>query len=112
MAVADRLTDARKQRQLTQTTLAERANIHVTQVRRYEAVNSAPTLDALRNLALALNVTNDSLIFDPGQRGPTEDLKLQFEATQHLGPNEQHLVRTLIEAILRRRETRHWAQVS
>ena len=112
MTFADRLTDTRKQRQLTQAALAERANIHVTQIRRYEAGNSAPTLDALRNLAIALNVTTDSLIFAPDERGPTDDLALQFEATQHLDPDEQHLVRSLIEAILLRHDTRRWTQAS
>lgn len=34
---AARLTAARKQRGITQQALAERAGVHVTQVRRYEA---------------------------------------------------------------------------
>lgn len=54
MAFADRLTTLRKQRHLTQATLAERANTHVTQIRRYEAGTSTPTLDVLRNLAREL----------------------------------------------------------
>lgn len=112
MAFADRLTAARKQRNLTQQALAERADIHVTQVRRYEAGTSAPTLDALRNLAIALNVTTDSLVFDEDERGPDDDLALQFEATRHLDPEEQQLVRSIIEAILLRHDTRRWTQAS
>lgn len=112
MAFADRLAAARKHHNLTQQALAERANIHVTQIRRYEAGSSAPTLDALRNLAIALNATADSLIFEPDERGPTDDLHLQFEATQHLDPDEQQLVRSLIEAILLRHDTRRWNNAS
>lgn len=112
MAFADRLTAARKQRNLTQATLAERADIHVTQIRRYEAGTSAPTLDALRNLAIALNVTTDSLVFGEDERGPNDDLALQFEATRHLDEDEQQLVRSIIEAILLRHDTRRWANVS
>lgn len=65
-----RLTAARKERGLTQAALAERVGIHVTQVRRYEAGSSAPTLGVLRKIAMSLNVTTDSLVFDDGERGP------------------------------------------
>ena len=67
---AARLAGVRKQRGLTQQALAERSGAHVTQIRRYEAGTSAPTLDVLRNLALALNTSADSLLFDSGERGP------------------------------------------
>lgn len=41
--------------ELTQAALAERTGIHVTQIRRYEAGTSAPTLDVLRNIAIGLS---------------------------------------------------------
>ncbi|MCZ7627606.1 MAG: helix-turn-helix transcriptional regulator [Microthrixaceae bacterium] len=92
--------------------LAERADIHVTQIRRYEAGTSAPTLDALRNLAIALNITTDSPVFDPTERGPSDDLALHLEAIGQLDPDDQHLIRSLIEAILLRHDTRRWTQAS
>jgi uncharacterized protein (DUF433 family)/transcriptional regulator with XRE-family HTH domain len=91
---------------------ADRADIHVTQIRRYEAGTSAPTLDALRNLAIALNITTDSLVFDPTARGPSDDLALHLEAIEQLDPDDQHTVRSLIEAILLRHDTRRWTQAS
>jgi len=112
MAFAERLTAARNQRELTQQALAERADIHLTQIRRYKAGTSAPTLDALRNLAIALNITTDSLVFDPDERGPTDDLALHLEAIGQLDPDDQHLIRSLIEAILLRHDTRRWTQAS
>ncbi len=60
MNFAARLTAARKSRGLTQQTLADTVGIHVTQIRRYEAGTNQPTLDVLRALALALNVTTDT----------------------------------------------------
>lgn len=106
MAFADRLTTHRKQRQLTQAALAERANTHDTQIRRYEAGTSTPTLDVLRNLALALNTSADSLLFDQDERGPSDDLTLHLEAINHLSPEDQNL----IEAILLRHDTRRWTK--
>lgn len=110
MAFAQRLVAARKQRELTQAALAERANIHVTQIRRYEAGTSAPTLDALRNLAIALNITTDSLVFDPDERGPKDpDLRLHLEALNHLNPDELNAIRQLIEGALLRHQARRLA---
>jgi transcriptional regulator with XRE-family HTH domain len=51
---------------MTQGVLAEHVGIHVSQLRRYEAGNSSPTLDVLRKLAIALSVSSDTLVFDGG----------------------------------------------
>ena len=112
MAFADRLTTLRKDRQLTQATLAERANTHVTQIRRYEAGTSTPTLDVLRNLALALNTSADSLLFDQNERQPPEDLTLHLEAINHLDETDQQTIRSIFEAILLRHDTRRWTNAS
>ncbi|MFQ5705688.1 MAG: RstR family transcriptional regulator, partial [Gemmatimonadales bacterium] len=39
-----------------------------------------PSMSALKRLALALGVTIDELVFEDGERGPDEDLRLQFDA--------------------------------
>jgi transcriptional regulator with XRE-family HTH domain len=109
---ADRLTAARKHCGLTQQEPADLSGADVTQIRRYEAGTSAPTLDALRNLAIALNITTDSLVFDPDERGPSDDLALHLEAIAQLDPDDQHLIRSIIEAILLRHDTRRWTQAS
>jgi len=95
---------------LTQAALAERANTHVTQIRRYEAGTSTPTLDVLRNLTLALNTSADSLLFDNNERGPTNtDLTHHLEAINHLDPDEQTAIITLIEGTLLRHQARKLA---
>lgn len=110
MNFADRLTAARKQQNLTQQHLADRVGVHVTQLRRYEAGTNQPTLDVLRGLAVALSVSTDALVFDTDERGPGDDLRLTFEATQRLDPDERTTVRQLIEAILLRHEARRLTQ--
>ena len=87
MTFADRLTTLRHEHGLTQATLAERAGLHISNIRRYEAGTNQPTLDALRQLTLALNTTADALLFDPNERDPhTDDLKLAFEAAARFDP--------------------------
>ncbi len=98
---AARLVAARKSQAFTQHQLADRANAHVTQIRRYEAGSSQPALDVLRSLALALNA--DSLLFDDDERGPrSQTLRLKLEAVDQFTPNEQEHVAAFIEGALLR----------
>jgi transcriptional regulator with XRE-family HTH domain len=94
---------------MTQRSLAEHVGVHVSQIRRYEAGDSSPTLDVLRKLAVALSVSADTLVFDENERGPDEDLRLQFEATTRLSDDEKHVVKAVIESILLSHEAKRWA---
>jgi transcriptional regulator with XRE-family HTH domain len=109
MAFGERLVALRKQHGLTQQALADRAEIHVTLLRRYEAGKTQPGLDTLRRLALGLNVAADRLLFDESERGPGDELALQFEAAARLDPDELNVVRELIEGMLLRHEAKRWA---
>jgi transcriptional regulator with XRE-family HTH domain len=112
MDFAHRLTTARKERGLTQQTLADRVGVHVTQIRRYEAGTNTPNLDVLRNIAVALSVSIDSLAFDDHDRDPDEDLRLVFEASRNLEPDEREVLRHLIEAMLLKHEARRWTSAA
>ena len=104
---AARLTAARKSESLTQQQLADRSGAHVTQIRRYEAGTSQPTLDVLRALALALNVSADSLLFDDEERGPkSQSLRLKLQAVDQFTPEEQEHVAAFIEGALLRHHAR------
>lgn len=104
-----RLAALRNERKMTQRSLADHVGIHVSQVRRYEGGDSTPTLDVLRKLAIALSVSADTLVFDENERGPDDDLRLQFEATTRLSDAEKHVVKTIIESILLSHEAKRWA---
>ena len=98
----DRLAALRKERGLTQQGLSELVGMHISQIRRYESGQSQPTLDAIRKLSVALSVSADMLLFDKDERGPDEDLKLQFEAVNRLDPEEKKIIRSVIESIVLR----------
>lgn len=107
MTFANRLATTRKHHGLTQQALADTIGIHVTQLRRYEAGTSQPTLDVLRALARALACSIDSLAFDDAERGPaTPGLRLQLEALDRLDPDEQEHLRAYIEGALLRHQVR------
>lgn len=111
MDFPDRLTALRRDRNLTQQALADAVGVHVTQLRRYEAGTSQPTLDVLRKLAMTLRVSADLLLFDKEERGPDDDLRLQFEALSQLGPDEKDVVRSVLEGLLLKNQAKRLAHL-
>lgn len=80
------------------------------QIRRYEGGSAQPTLDVIRRLALALSVSADALVFAKEERGPVDDdLRLQFEAVSRLDPEEQRIVKALIEGMILKHEAKRWS---
>jgi transcriptional regulator with XRE-family HTH domain len=100
MKFPERLARLRKERNLTQQQLADLAGSHVGQINRYEGGISQPTIDGLKRLAIALSVTSDFLLFDEAERGPDEELKLQFEAVSAMPPDEKQMAKALLEALI------------
>lgn len=78
------------------------------QIHRYEAVGAQPTLEALKSLALALQVSTDELVFGPDARGPDEDLRLQFEAVSQFGPEEKQAAKAVLDALILKHQARRW----
>ncbi|VVO29052.1 helix-turn-helix domain-containing protein [Pseudomonas fluorescens] len=95
-----RLIQLRKAADLTQQTLADTASVHVNQIRRYEAGTAQPTLEALIRLAQALHVSLDDLVFAEGERGPSDDLRLRFEAVSHMPEAEKSVVKALLDGMI------------
>ena len=95
-----RLIQLRRQAAMTQQALAESAGVHVNQIKRYEAGNAQPTLEALVGLARALHASLDQLVFDESERGPSDDLRLQFEAVSHMPDEDRRVVKALLEGMI------------
>jgi transcriptional regulator with XRE-family HTH domain len=107
-----RLIQLRKAAGFTQQTLAEAAELHVNQIRRYEAGTAQPTLEALIRLAKALHVSLDGLVFEEDERGPEDRLRLQFEALAHLDAKEREAVETVIASVLHMHDAKRWTQAA
>jgi len=109
MDFGERLAGFRKEKGLTQQALAELINLHVIQVRRYESGASQPTLDVIRRLAVALQVSADVLVFGADERGPDGDLRLQFEA---IAPEEKQVIKALLEGMILKHEAKRWSSAA
>lgn len=100
MEFPQRLAAFRKAKGLTQQGLADAVSVSVIQIHRYESGSSQPTLDVIRRLAVELGVSADELLFDPGERGPDEDLRLQFEAISRFDPEDKKVARDVLDGLI------------
>lgn len=89
--------------------LVDNVEMHVTQIRRYEAGNAQPTRDVIRRLAIALSVSADTLVFPNNNRGPNTDLNSHLEAINQLDHDEQQTIKQLIEGALLRHQAKKLA---
>jgi len=103
-----RLVQIRKSQGLTQQGLADAAGLHINQIRRYATGSAQPTLEGLIKLAKALHVSLDELVFDEGERGPSNKMQLLFEAVERLNEDEQTIIRELLEGMIVKYEARRW----
>lgn len=101
-----RLIQFRKAQSFTQQGLADAAQIHVNQIKRYEAGTAQPTLEALVRLAKALHLSLDTLVFDESERGPSDDMALQFEAVSNMPDEERRIIKALLDGMIIKYQTK------
>ena len=110
MDFPERLATLRREHGMTQQALCDAAKIHVSQLKRYEAGTSQPTLEVIRKLAVALSVSADLLLFDNAERGPDEDLRLQFEAVSRFNDEEKQVAKAVLEGLILKHEAARWSK--
>ena len=99
MQLASRLIQFRKVQNFTQQGLAAAAQIHVNQIKRYEAGTDQATLEAL-------HLRLDALVCTKAEHGPSDDLPLQFEAVSHMPEEERRIIKALLESMHVKYQTR------
>jgi transcriptional regulator with XRE-family HTH domain len=109
MQFPERMAALRKDKSLTQQVLADKVGVHLTQIQRYESGAVQPTLDVIRRLAIALSVSADLLVFDKDERGPDDDLRLQFEAVSRMSQDEKKIIKALLEGMILKHEAQRWS---
>jgi transcriptional regulator with XRE-family HTH domain len=93
---------------MTQQQMADMLDIHVNSLKKYEAEQAQPSLDALKKMALALHVSTDSLLFGVHERRPKDEFALQFEAINELPESEQMVVREVLDSLIIKYQSRRW----
>ena len=100
MTFSKRFLQLRKEHNLTQQEMADKAGMHITQVRRYEAEQAQPSIEILKKIAVAFNVTTDWLIFEEGERELPNNLRLKFEAVSQMSEEDQRTIQSLIDGMI------------
>jgi transcriptional regulator with XRE-family HTH domain len=108
MSLPTRLIALRKERGLSQQAMAEAVGIHANSWKKYETGQTQPSLEVLKKIAMALHVSTDFLLFEEHERGPHDDLVLQFEAVSQLPPQEQTVIKDVLESLVVKYQNRRW----
>lgn len=105
MPFGKNLSSARKEKGLTQEDLVRMSGVAISQIRRYEADKSSPTLDVITKLAKALGVSLDELAFDKtsgiaASKIMDRELLEQFEMVSALDEDERQAVKRILEGVI------------
>lgn len=101
-----RLIALRRERDITQQEMAALVGLHVNQIRRYESEHAQPSMEALKKIALGLSVSLDTLVFEDRERGPDDDLRLQFEAVSRMPDEDKRIVKALLDGMIVKYQTK------
>lgn len=112
MSFPDRFIKLRKDNNLTQQQMADKIGMHITQVKRYEAAQAQPSLEVVKKIALAFNITTDWLIFEEGERELPNTLLMKFEAVSQMSNEDQRTIQSLIDGMILKHQAQQLAQAS
>lgn len=102
---SERFAAVRHERGLTLLELANKANVHISHIQRIEAGKSQPTVEILKRLAEALEVSTDLLIFDrttdvAARRLQDKELIDQFAAIDQFPAEDKLVVKKVLSALI------------
>ena len=105
MSFGKNLAKFRKQRGLTQEQLVKLSGVGISQIRRYEADKSSPSIDAIIRLVKAIGVSIDEMVFDKttaiaSNKIIDRELLEQFEMISSMDEEERNLVKKILEGVI------------
>lgn len=113
--LGDRIKDLRKQKNLSQSELADKVGISYAQIGRYETKGSQPPAETLKKIADALGVSPDFLIYGTSdEKAKTKlsdaDLINQFKAIESMDEEDKNVIKKLIDAFITKKQLQKLAQ--
>jgi transcriptional regulator with XRE-family HTH domain len=103
--LSTRLSEARKARKISQQELANLAQVHYTNIGRYERGEANPSTDILNRIAKALELSPDFLMNGTledksAEAIGDEELLLQFRKVEKLPADKKKIVKELLDAFI------------
>ncbi len=105
MSFGKNLSRFRKEKGLTQEDLVNKSGVGISQIRRYEAGKSSPTLEVITRLARGLGISIDQLVFEKDKgiaasKLMDRELLEQFEMISLLEEEERQAVKKILEGVI------------
>ena len=105
MTFGTNLVRIRKDKGLTQEDLVKKSGVAISQIRRYEANKTSPTLDIIVRLVKALGVSIDELAFDKirgvaASKIVDKELLEQFEIISVMEEGDKNAVKKILEGVI------------
>ncbi|MFH1147447.1 MAG: helix-turn-helix transcriptional regulator [Pseudomonadota bacterium] len=104
MSFSETIVKLRKQKNWTQQELADKLQMHVGQIKRYEKGSSTPSLEALKKIALLFGISVDEIVFDNGDGVPSRrldgELLEKFEQINRLSEKEKEAIRIVLDSVI------------
>jgi transcriptional regulator with XRE-family HTH domain len=104
----------RKEKGFSQTQLAEKIGISLTQLQRYENKDVQPPADILKKLADLFNTSIDFLVYGnlelkAQQTIKDNELLAQFKAVEEMDSKDKSTIKDIIDAFIKRSKLRNIA---
>lgn len=114
ISIGQRIQELRKSKDMSQTKLAKKIGVSLTQLQRYENKGVQPPADVLRNLADTFNVSVDYLIYGNKDEKAQQSIKdnellSQFKAIEELDSKDRSTIKDLIDAVIKRSKIKNIA---
>lgn len=108
MTLGEKIKYVRKKRKLSQSELADAANIYQKNISRYELGISIPSALVLKKIAQVLEVSTDFLLSEETREGSIEDeeLKEKFMELQHVAGKNKEMAILFLDLLIRDYKTK------
>jgi transcriptional regulator with XRE-family HTH domain len=101
MTIAERIRLIRQQRKLSQKELADKAEVNLKSLSRYELGTSIPPADLLKQIADALGVSADALLSDDQITITDKELLKKFEVIQNMDGETKNMIINFLDLAIR-----------
>ena len=114
MSFNETIVRFRKQKGWTQQELADKLDMHVGQIKRYEKGSSTPSLEALKKMSLLFGTSIDDIAFNDGEgvasRRLDPELLERFEQINTLPEKEREAIKIILDSVVANYKMRELVQ--
>lgn len=114
ISIGERIQVSRKNGNLSQSQLAEKIGVSLTQLQRYENKGVQPPADILKKLADTFNTSIDYLVYGDSEQKAKQTIKdnellTQFKAVEELDNKDKSTIKDIIDAYIKRSKLKNIA---